>query len=112
MTAFTQLLFVHNKPLGEGPRNHNYTSHAEHPVSYAWFCPVCMEVWARSVVYQEGKQEPEPAVAWTRGCTEHFLYGNEAPGSLYLPWDATFNSDLPFPALKRELHLLLKEYPE
>jgi len=67
------------------------------PLSYAYFCPTCGEVWARAVC------ENRPFFVWTVGCRKHQQYNFLIAGSLMLPLEPDFNAILPLDVLKWEL---------
>jgi len=78
----------------------------QRPPSYAWCCPACGEIWARSVIFDEtGRQVPFQFL--THPCDEHrdHLLGYLVPGSILLPMEAEFNDALPLPIWQREFQL-------
>lgn len=75
----------------------------ERPISRAFFCPICGEVWARVVV--EGASEFQ---SYTRTCARHDpRWSIEIPGSIWISWDRDFQDAFPSEALKREVRLHL-----
>lgn len=106
----TQHFIVEGKYLGSAERQ--MTSRhgpVQVPPSYAFFCPVCAEVWARCPVeVVEGQQEQ--FMVWTKACHKHFHHSMEVPGSLYLDWDKEFTESFPEGVLKAELLLHLDFY--
>lgn len=73
------------------------------PNGKAFFCPICSEVWALAPI--DGKETYVEHVV----CEKHEPTPTRpAPGALYLPWDKTWNDDLPVELLEREYLILLK----
>lgn len=83
------------------------------PYGYAFFCPVCIEIWARCPI--EGELT-HPVQRW---CGKHALgevFGRGGPvrtcdmhdwaGHLWLASDQRFSLSLPEPLLQREIDLL------
>ena len=103
--AHTQTVLIDNKLCGVGVRDLDPAALSSTPLSYAYFCPVCAEIWARCVL--DGAEFQ----VWTRGCSKHSLYNGSHPGSLWLSWDPHFSFSLPREALLRELTLLLQQFP-
>ena len=77
------------------------------PYSYAFFCPVCAELWARCPVEVKGDSSKFQVI--TRGCKKHSQHAYEIGGSLWTVWDKTFNEAFPDGLMKWELdrHLAL-----
>ena len=75
------------------------------PLSVAYFCPVCGEVWARAVITGQAYE------VWALLCEKHPLeYPYRVPGSLWLTWNATHNDSLTREMLTREVDLHLEHY--
>jgi len=77
------------------------------PRSYAWFCPVCAEVWARCMVASHD------FMVWTHVCEEHedaFSPAWTIPGSILIPMQTAFNESLPLSLWQREVELHLRHY--
>lgn len=94
---------VSNKyyPAVEVPMSITHAT-AHVPYSYAYLCPVCGEVWARSGV-------EHPQSRWhslQRACRNH-AEGLEVPGSIWQSWEPEFNTSLPPELLRAELELHL-----
>ena len=79
-TAERQMLFVHAQP--------------QRPVSYAFFCPVCAEVWARCPV-ERADGTTENFMVWTQACRKHTFHRLAVPGSLTLSWEPDFTAAFP-----------------
>jgi len=92
-------------PISRGLRR--VREEMQRPPSYAWCCPVCGEIWARSIIFTEsGEQVPFQFL--TAACEEHLdtlLPSLIVPGSLLLPMEMEFNKSLPFPLWVREFHM-------
>ena len=80
------------------------------PTSYAFFCPVCSEVWARCPVVVEGKGDPEPFMVWTLPCRKHPTHQLAVPGSLMLSWEPGFVGVFPDEVVKWEFDRHLEFY--
>lgn len=109
---YTQHFIVEGKHLGETPRPAvKYGAMCVGaPQAYAFFCPLCGEVWARCpVVDFQGVVQPFQAT--TKECRKHpdflNLWTTRIPGSIFLSFDKEFTAALPEEALKRELLLHL-----
>lgn len=92
----SQILEIEGQVYEALPRPHNSPS-------YAWFCPVCGEVWARAIT--GGR-----FAVWTRPCSKHLdplLPSLAIPGSIWLAWDTDFTDSLSRELVSRELLLLL-----
>jgi hypothetical protein len=77
----------------------------QRPASYAWFCPECGEVWARSVCGTARFQ------ITTQPCATHrdpLLPRIMVSGSLVLPFDKDFNDSLSPALWLREFQLHYK----
>jgi hypothetical protein len=92
---YTQHFFVENHYFGSVKRGEVRThEQMTAPRSYAYFCPICAEVWARCPVEHVG------AAAGTFRCIEtpcrkHTKHAWAVPGSLMLLWDKEFSEILP-----------------
>jgi hypothetical protein len=102
---YTQQLYLGKRHLGTSNRL-QVPVHGElqPPNSSAFFCPVCVDVWARAAVLRSDGQMMR-AVVWTRPCQKHTGDAYGVSGSLLLPWDRSFNEALPLAALRREVVL-------
>lgn len=81
----------------------------QRPCSYAWFCPVCAEIWARCVVANHS------FMVWTHVCEAHkdmFAPSIIVPGSLLIPLQDSFNESLPLPLWQREVELHIRHYTQ
>ena len=98
-----QHFIIEGKYLGSSERGAVYI-HAQKqtPTSYAFFCPVCAELWARCPTELTPGQ-PEHFMVWTRACRKHYHHAMEAPGSIWMEWDQDFNAAFPEGVLKWEL---------
>lgn len=70
------------------------------PPSFAWFCPVCGEVWCSAKI--EGRHY----MVWTVPCEDHqdpLLH--TIPGSVWLSFEPEFLAELPPEMLRREFDL-------
>lgn len=103
----TQHFIIRGKYLGNAQRQMTSRhSPAQVPTSYAFFCPVCAEVWARCPV-EVVEGAPEHFMVWTKACSKHFVHRMEVPGSIYLDWDKDFTESFPEGVLREELLLHL-----
>ena len=99
-----QFFFIEGRgytPCQRGPR----TVTQQRPVSFAFFCPVCAEVWARAGI------PDERFFAFHVPCRKHTYDGVKVPGSLYACGDVDFLKALPADVLLREF-LLHLDYAE
>ena len=101
MTAFKQLFFYQDKFLGESSRGLCLRTN-DRPVSTAFFCPICGEIWARAVV--EGSRWYTKHVECSR-CGK--LGVINFPGSVWSPLDGDFNISLPREVLELELEIAI-----
>jgi hypothetical protein len=75
------------------------------PLSTAFFCEQCGEVWARAMI------QDQPWEVWALLCEKHQLpYPFRVPGSMWLPWNNSHNMALPPAVLRREVELHLAIY--
>lgn len=101
-----QHFFVEGRSLGSCPRYpiHQH-GHPDKPQSFAFFCPVCAEVWARAVIFDTKFR------VFTVPCRKHTHDGWRVPGSLWLPLELDFIAAFSGEVLKREF-LLHLDYAE
>ena len=99
-----QHFFIGGRSLGLCQR-YPLTAAGQRPISYACFCPVCAEVWARAVIFNE------KFFVFHIPCKKHAYDGISVPGSLWPVGDADFLNALPREVLVREL-LLHLDYAE
>lgn len=106
-----QHFFAEGKFLGTAERTlEHFHNEVTVPFGYAFFCPVCADVWARCPVVV-GTVESKYMVQ-TISCRKHPAHHNMGvSGSLFLAWDKTFNNLLPDEAVQREL-LVHLDYAE
>jgi hypothetical protein len=96
---YTQHIIVEGRHLGTTERPPALVmGQFQRPISYAFFCPCCAEIWARCPV--EGQ---ERWMVQTIPCRKHSTSKYVVPGSLTLPWDGEFTTALPKDALSWEL---------
>lgn len=75
------------------------------PLSYAFFCHACGEVFAKCPI------EGRPWQYWARTCRKCPGGGTLGqPGSISLSWDAEFTEAFPQPVLLWEFKRLLEEH--
>ena len=88
--SFPQHFIIEGDFLGSSPREPQLI-HGIYmkPFSYAYFCPVCAEIWARCPI------EDRPFTVWTLPCRGHTTGHYQVPGSLTLSWDNDFNLAFP-----------------
>jgi len=100
-----QSFFVEGRYLGSCPRPPINTSDLmlRQPLSLAWFCPVCAEVWARAVI--PGRN----FFCYHVACSKHQYDGGGIPGSLWvgLSMEPDMLQAIEGDVLKRELELHL-----
>jgi hypothetical protein len=96
----TQHFYIENRSLGSCQR-YPLTNRGTRPISYAFFCPVCAEVWARAVIFDT------QFFCFHKPCRKHHVDAGGIPGSLWMPMEPEFTSSLDGEVLKREflLHL-------
>ena len=99
-----QHFFVEGRSLGSCQR-YPLNSLKQAPISYAFFCPVCVEIWARAVIFDSS------CFCFHVPCKKHAYPGIKVPGSLYPAGDPDFLSAMPREVLQREL-LLHLDYAE
>lgn len=111
---FIQRFIVEGRYLGEGRRTFDKRGMVPSaPVSYAFFCPVCAEVWARCPVSLPDSEKYQPFQVLTancRKCRTNNVF--KVPGELTCSWDHEFVEAFPQEVLQRELMLLLDLYQE
>lgn len=113
---YTQYFIVEGKYLGQAPRKLVFIhAHLQAPNSYAFFCPICGEVWARCPIQRgdQGYQLTEPTTHWQIlhvACRKHYMHAYSVPGGLMLDWDREFSDALPKAALRWELSRHLELY--
>jgi len=107
----TQHFYADGRYLGAATRTwEHWHNQVADPVGYAFFCPVCIEIWARCPIESNG--QPALTMVQTISCRKHPAHhGIGVPGSLMLPWDKTFTECLPDDAVRRELEVHL-DYAE
>lgn len=96
MAKYTTSFFLGGAFLGQSPRDSAwYHEQAGPPLSLAYFCPQCGEVWGRAVVTRaDGVQIPFHVV--TRECATHSPASHIFPGGTFgLSWDKDFTASLP-----------------
>ena len=104
--SYTQTWFVQGKVLGQWPIGLQATHAVLHaPISYAYCCPVCGDVWARRIVAPQTKW-----MFWAIHCPKHPdpPIWRRPPGSLLSEWMLNdFSMDFPKELYAREalLHL-------
>lgn len=105
---YTQTLFIGSSPCGPAtPRRlHRVREELWAPPSYAWFCPVCADIWARAFVPGEEFQ------VTVNPCIDHELkyWRTLVPGSLLLVFDPEFNLDLSLEAWAREFEVHVRYF--
>lgn len=103
-------LIVNGKLLGSNEIG-LFRVHAEFhpPCCFAFMCPVCGEIWARSIVTDESGNV-QRWMAFHIPCEQHHCDGQKPSGSIFMSWEPEFIEALPLPALIREFKLHLKEY--
>lgn len=101
--SIVQHFFAEGKYLGQASRVMEHSHNEAHvPYGYAFFCPVCADLWARCpVMYGSRESKYMVQTISCRKCAAHHDLG--VPGSLFLTWDKTFNDLLPDDAIRREL---------
>jgi len=111
---FTQQFIVNGKYLGAAPRTFVPVHETlAPPSSYAYFCPVCADLWARCPVTDTITNSMEKFQVWTVPCEKHQHNSHHhIPGSLFLVWDKTFNESFPEDVLRYELNQALKLYKD
>ena len=108
----TQHFLIRGKHYGTVERGQIW-AHSERAAAfgYAFFCPLCTELWAQCPVEGQASQvhiSPcdkhqigERLGAWSHGHVASY----QVPGSLMLSYDQTWNDVLPLAVLVREFHL-------
>lgn len=87
---YTQHFIIEGRYLGACDRRITF-AHAEAvpPLSFAYVCPVCGELWARAAI--EGRQY----MVWTLPCRKHPTHRMAVPGSILLTWEPELFDALP-----------------
>jgi len=105
---FTQTIVIGSETYGPIPRGlRRVREELQRPPSYAWCCPECGEIWARSIIFDSSGEQISFQFL-TAACEEHvdpFLPSLIVPGSLLLPMETEFNKSLTLPLWKREFHV-------
>lgn len=103
----TQTWWVDGRILGSAPAGLERTHNQLHPpVSYAWFCPHCGEIWARRIISPSRRW-----FAWTGCCVKCEAVNNNSlrmPGSIWLPSDPEYLANLPHFMYRYEAETALK----
>jgi hypothetical protein len=93
--ADTQTWFVSGKCLGSAPIGQERTHNLLHrPVSYAFSCMCCGEVWARRVI----SPSPTRWFFWAKCCPDCAKENPNrlhTPGSIWMASDDTYLANLP-----------------
>jgi hypothetical protein len=100
---YPQHFFVEGKYLGTAQRG--LALHAGQyapPVSFAFFCPHCADLWARCPVGDYNGTDRDWMV-WTMACRKHPSRTFSVAGSLYLAWEKSFSDSFPPELLAWEL---------
>ena len=107
MASHTQTWWIAGKVLGQWPMPLQQTHGTLHsPVSYAYCCPVCGDVWARRIIQPETKW-----MFWSLTCPKHpeAPVWRRPPGSVLSLWMLTDPTMyLPKPLLAREALLCIE----
>lgn len=108
----TQHFFLRNKLLATSEAVAQPPFYTK-PHGYAFFCPICAEVWFRCLVEGEAsactqrfceRHEPGEKVGnWSFG----HVWNTDYPGSVWTSWDNALILNLPEPVLRRELNLMI-----
>jgi len=81
------------------------------PTSYAYFCPVCANIWARAPVVNNATGETIRFQVWSICCEHHqdrVVGKSEIPGQLFLRWDKPYNDLFPREVLQYETNQAIK----
>lgn len=103
--TWTQTWIINSKMLGQTPCKAEHVHSELHPpVSLAFFCPQCGEVWARRII--------TPSIRWnvlTRECNKHQAPRYCEPGgSIWINYNGDYTYNLPKPVLRYETLLRLE----
>lgn len=98
-----QFFIIDGQHLGSC-RRYPLTANKQRPISYACFCPVCADVWARAGI------PGEAFFVFHIPCRRHTFDGISVPGSLWPVGDSDFLDSLPPLVLRREFLLHLDHY--
>jgi hypothetical protein len=101
---YLQHFIVEGKYLGNAMRGRVFI-YAEPvpPHSYAFFCPVCAEVWARCPVEIVATGKHREFTVSTHPCRKHTTHALAFPGSLW-NWDEDFTAAFPDAVIAWEFH--------
>lgn len=101
---FPQHFIVEGRHLGTAMRRSEMREDgARVPLSFAFFCRKCGDLWAKCPV-EPSPGESSPWICYNIDCRKHQTPGNPAiPGSLQLPWLDPFNEVFPEAVTKWEL---------
>lgn len=100
--TFTQHFIVEGKYLGSAQRGLTFINGGiGAPQSYAFFCPLCGDLWARCPV-EANDGLTEEFMVWTKCCKKHGRHSFDLPGSLYMAWDKSFSDSFPDELLREE----------
>lgn len=112
---YQQAFFVGQKFLGfaeRAPQNKCNLRNLQ-PVAYAFFCPVCGEVWARCPIEDTLLGGTSLYQSITARCQKHpEPLSLKLPGSLWLSWDREFSDSFPDDLVRYEFNLLMQLYKE
>lgn len=106
---FLQHFIIEGKHLGTAHRSKVFV-HAElqPPQAYAYFCPLCAEIWARCPVEGIGA-DPNWRVL-TMYCRKHSHPLWQVSGSILTVWDEGFVAAFPEEVLRWELQRHFEHY--
>lgn len=102
---WTQTWFIDKGLVAQAPCKPEHIRNESHPpLSLAFFCPKCGDVWARRII--------EPATRWnvlTHECAKHPAPRYcEPAGSIWIDYNTEFLKNLPKEVLMYELNLRLE----
>lgn len=107
----TQTFYIEGKYMGQMGRSlHSEGGITYYPMSLAFLCQKCGDVWARIVV--EGAAFRVEYGDCRKHAIDKMRISGEHPGSIYRPWLSYLVDDLPSEVIRREFNLHLKHYEE
>lgn len=100
---FPQHFIIEGRHLGTAMRrSESREDGARVPLSLAFFCRVCGDLWAKCPV-EASPGKPSAWICYNVDCRKHQKPGGVAvPGSLHLSWDDEFSSSFPLEVVRWE----------
>lgn len=112
---YLQHFWIHGKHYGTAPRTtEQYPEARAAPRGKSFFCSECGDLWAQCPIEDTVTGLFCQYAVTTVPCSKHHEVGQWLiiAGTLYQSWDKDFTRAMPEAVLRRELDILLKNFPE